>query len=71
MGVRVSSAAHLDHLVITDSNFQNNTGNGVGMGSGAPFLGAIDIIDSTFTQNGTTADTAPATSACSNSGAMR
>ena len=45
VGVRVSSGAHLDHLVITDSNFQNNTGNGVGMGSGAPFLGAIDIID--------------------------
>ena len=56
VGVRVSSGAHLDHLVITDSNFQNNTGNGVGMGSGAPFLGAIDIIDSTFTQNGNTTD---------------
>jgi hypothetical protein len=39
--------------VITDSNFQNNTSNGVGMGSGAPFLGAIDIIDSTFSHNGT------------------
>ena len=53
VGVRVSSGAHLDHLVITNSNFQNNTSNGVGMGSGAPFLGAIDIINSTFSHNGT------------------
>ena len=38
VGVRVSSAANLDHLVITNSDFHDNTANGVGMGSGAPLL---------------------------------
>ena len=52
VGVRVSSAANLDHLVITNSDFHDNTSNGVGMGSGAPLLSAIDIIDSTFSHNG-------------------
>ena len=52
VGVRVSSGANLDHLVITNSDFHDNTANGVGMGSGAPLLSAIDIIDSTFSHNG-------------------
>ena len=38
--------------MITNSDFQDNTANGVGMGSGAPLLSAIDIIDSTFSHNG-------------------
>ena len=79
VGVRVSSGANLDHLVITNSDFHDNTSNGVGMGSGAPLLSAIDIINSTFSHNGiavagpgvTPRRTVPATSACSTSRAMR
>ena len=52
VGVRVSSSTNLDHLVITNSDFHDNTSNGVGMGSGAPLLSAIDIVDSTFSHNG-------------------
>ena len=52
VGVRVSSATNLDHLVITNSDFHDNTSNGVGMGSGAPLLSAIDIVNSTFSHNG-------------------
>jgi Ca2+-binding RTX toxin-like protein len=66
VGVRVSSGANLDHLVITNSNFQNNTSNGVGMGSGAPNLGAIDIVDSAFSHNGIV--TPPATASVTGSG---
>ena len=52
VAVRVSSTTNLDHLVITNSDFHDNTSNGVGMGSGAPLLSAIDIVDSTFSHNG-------------------
>ena len=45
VGVRVSSSTNLDHLVITNSDFHDNTSNGVGMGSGAPLLSAIDIVE--------------------------
>ena len=38
--------------MITNSDFHDNTANGVGMGSGAPLLSAIDIINSTFSHNG-------------------
>ena len=38
--------------MITNSDFHDNTSNGVGMGSGAPLLSAIDIVDSTFSHNG-------------------
>ena len=31
--------------MITNSDFHDNTSNGVGMGSGAPLLSAIDIVD--------------------------
>jgi len=52
VGVRGASSTILDHLVVRDSDFHDNTIHGVGTGSGAPGIGAIDILDSTFTQNG-------------------
>ena len=52
VGVRVASDINLDHLVIQNSDFSQNKANGVGMGSGAFGLSAIEISDSTFTQNG-------------------
>ncbi len=51
-GVEVSSTTVLDQLVVQDSDFTHNKTNGVGMGSGAFGLGSIDIVNSTFTQNG-------------------
>jgi hypothetical protein len=52
VGVRVASNALLDHLVIQDSDFAGNTIHGIGTGSGAFGLDAIDIVNSTFEQNG-------------------
>ena len=51
-GVSVASNIDLDHLVIQNASFLLNTINGVGMGSGAFGLGAIDIVDSSFVRNG-------------------
>ena len=51
-GVSVASNAVLNHLVVQDSDFASNRTFGIGMGSGAPGLGAIDITNSTFERNG-------------------
>jgi Ca2+-binding RTX toxin-like protein len=52
VGVHVSSTATLDHLVVQNSDFAGNTIHGIGTGSGAFGLDAVDIVNSTFEQNG-------------------
>jgi len=52
VGVHVSSTALLDHLVVQNSDFAGNNIHGIGTGSGAFGLDAIDIVNSTFEQNG-------------------
>jgi RTX calcium-binding nonapeptide repeat (4 copies) len=52
VGVHVSSTALLDHLVIQNSDFAGNNIHGIGTGSGAFGLDAVDIVNSTFEQNG-------------------
>ena len=53
VGVGVAnSATLLDHLVVANSDFTGNTIHGVGTGSGAFGVHAVDITDSTFEQNG-------------------
>ena len=52
VGVHVSLAAVLDRLLVQNSDFAGNTIHGVGTGSGAPTVDRIDILNSTFEQNG-------------------
>jgi hemolysin type calcium-binding protein len=52
VGVHVSSATVLDRLLVQNSDFAGNTIHGVGTGSGAPTVDRIDILNSTFEQNG-------------------
>jgi Ca2+-binding RTX toxin-like protein len=52
VGVHVSSTTVLDRLLVQNSDFAGNTIHGVGTGSGAPTVDRIDILDSTFEQNG-------------------
>ena len=52
VGVHVTSTTVLDHLVVQNSDFAGNAIHGVGTGSGAPTVDRIDILNSTFEQNG-------------------
>ena len=52
VGVHVSSTTVLDRLLVQNSDFAGNTIHGVGTGSGAPTVDRIDILNSTFEQNG-------------------
>jgi hypothetical protein len=52
VGVGVSSTTLLDHLIVQNSDFAGNRVHGVGTGSGAFGVDAIDILNSTFEQNG-------------------
>ena len=53
VGVGVaSSTTLLDHLVVENSDFTGNTIHGVGTGSGAFGVKAVDITNSTFEHNG-------------------
>ena len=48
----VSSTTVLDRLLVQNSDFAGNTFHGIGTGSGAPTVDRIDILNSTFEQNG-------------------
>ena len=52
VGVGVSSTTLLDHIIVQNSDFAGNRVHGVGTGSGAFGVDAIDILNSTFEQNG-------------------
>ncbi|MFC3615389.1 beta strand repeat-containing protein [Lutimaribacter marinistellae] len=52
VGVRVSSTAMLDNLMLDNNDYSGNTVHGVGSGSGAPGLGHISITNSDFLDNG-------------------